>query len=74
MSQRRLVSLAEALFNTGVGMGLSILVGAVIYPLFGHAFSWSEMTGLTAIFTVVSVLRGYAVRRIFNWLHSRGLR
>lgn len=72
--QRRLVSFLEALFNTGVGFGLSIGVGVVVYPLFGHKFSIPELTGITTIFTLVSILRGYVVRRLFNWMHIKGWR
>ncbi len=72
--QRRIVSLIEALFNTAVGFGLSVGIGVVVYPIFGHSFDVIQLTGITAIFTVVSVVRGYIVRRTFVWAKQKGLR
>lgn len=74
MSQSRCMSLVEQLFNVGSGMVLSLIVGQVVYPLFGYAVTLAENLGLTIIFTVVSVLRGYAWRRVFNRLHERTAR
>jgi len=74
MSQRRLYSLIEALFNTGVGFGISVAAGVVVYPMFGHSFGLIQLSGITAIFTAISILRGYVVRRLFNWMHGRGWR
>ena len=70
MSQRRLTSFVEAAFNTGLGFGISVAAGVLVYPLFHVELRLIDITGVTAIFTVISVLRGYIVRRLFNWLHS----
>jgi putative flippase GtrA len=72
MVQRRLVSLVEALSNTALGFGISVYAGALVYPLFGVHFALHELTAITAIFTVVSIIRGYIVRRVFVWLHIKG--
>lgn len=72
--QRRLHSFIEACLNTGLGFGISVLAGVFVYPLFGVSFSVIELTGITAIFTVISILRGYIVRRLFNWMHIKGWR
>jgi hypothetical protein len=69
--QSPLMSLIEQLFNVGSGVVLSLIVGQVVYPLFGYAVSLADNFWLTAIFTVVSILRGYAWRRVFNRLHCR---
>jgi len=67
------MSLVEQVFNVGSGVVLSLIVGQIVYPLFGYPVSLMDNLGLTAIFTVVSVLRGYVWRRVFNWLHFRGV-
>lgn len=66
MQQSKLSSLAEACINTAIGFAINLALAPIVYPLFGHAFTLSQNIGLTLVFTVVSVLRGYAVRRWFN--------
>lgn len=66
MSQSRRHSLIETIAGTAFGFVLSVLASMVIYPLFGHAFSLSQNIGITIIFTVLSIARGYVVRRLFN--------
>lgn len=72
--QRRLISLLEALANTAFGFGISVCVGLVIYPLFGWNATLMDVSALTAIYTAISIVRGYIVRRVFNWMHARGWR
>lgn len=66
MQQSKLGSLVEALINTVIGFVLTIAISPIVYPLFGHAFTFTQNLGITAIFTIVSILRSYAVRRWFN--------
>lgn len=66
MKQTRVESLIEVLVGTAFGFVLSILISIFVYPAFGHAFSLSQNAGITSIFTIASILRGYAVRRFFN--------
>lgn len=32
----------------------------------------STNLALTCVFTAISIVRGYTVRRLFNWWHGRG--
>ncbi|MFC6046349.1 hypothetical protein ACFPYM_00665 [Methylobacterium hispanicum] len=66
VSQSRRMSLAETVANTGSGMLISWLIGLVVYPAFGFPVGAGQALALTAIFTVVSVARGYAWRRAFE--------
>ena len=70
MSQTKTQSMTEALVSTAVGFGMSIVLGLIVYPMFGHSFTVTQNIGITAIFTVASILRGYGLRRLFNHLHS----
>ncbi|MBX9635202.1 MAG: hypothetical protein K2X44_09495 [Magnetospirillum sp.] len=69
--QSRRMSVVETLFNVSSGVVLSLIVGQVVYPLFGYAVTLKDNFGLTIVFTVVSILRGYVWRRVFNHLHQR---
>lgn len=68
MTQTRLGSLIEAWTNTALGFLVNLAASFVVYPLFGVSFSLVQNLGIVTIFTVISVLRGYCVRRWFNRL------
>lgn len=66
MSQSRLGSFTESCLNTASGFVVSLLVWQwLVAPLFGLPIDWAMNFGITAIFTIVSVLRGYVWRRVF---------
>lgn len=69
--QTRRQSLIETLAGVAIGFAISMLASLVVYPIFGHAFSLSQNAGITVIFTLLSIARGYGVRRLFNWLHGK---
>lgn len=71
-AQSRTMSLVETVANVGSGVVTAVAVGQLIYPLFGYAVSVADNFLITCAFTVVSVARGYAWRRLFNWLHHKG--
>lgn len=66
MGQTKLESLVEVLANISFGFIVTMAASPYIYPWFGVKFSTSQNFGLTMIFTVLSVVRGYIVRRWFN--------
>lgn len=69
--QTRKGSLVESLSNTGVGFVLSLLVWEfVVKPVWEINTSFAENLSITLLFTVVSVARGYVLRRVFNQLHK----
>lgn len=70
MSQSRKRSLAEAVMNVVVGFALSFVVTALVFPMFGYPIRMADNLAITAIFTVVSILRSYALRRMFNLLDA----
>jgi hypothetical protein len=71
--QRRRVSLLEAWLNIGIGFGVSFLANLLILPLYGMPFKVSAFLEIGALFTVISVIRSYYVRRLFVWLHDKGV-
>jgi low affinity Fe/Cu permease len=67
MSQSRLHSFFEANINTFVGFAMSMVVWEfVVKPLWGFSTSFLDNLGITCIFTVLSIARGYFIRRYFN--------
>lgn len=66
MSQSRRMSMIEAVTNVLVGYGVAVLAQLAIFPLFGIAVSIGDNLAIGAAFTVVSLARSYAVRRLFN--------
>lgn len=71
MSQTRLGSFAEAWFNVAVGFGINFLGNIYILPLFGLEVTAGQAFNIGLIFTVISVARSYALRRIMNKLKAR---
>ena len=72
MSQTRRMSAVETVSGVAIGFAVSMAASVVVYPMFGHAFTLGQNVGITIIFTVLSILRGYGVRRAFNWISHKG--
>ena len=64
--QTKKKSLIESTVQTLIGLGTSILVQITIYPLMGIPVSFEQNLIITAVFFVVSIVRGYMVRRLFE--------
>ena len=69
--QSRWMSLVEAATNIVVGFGLAVLTQVLVFPLFGLSVSLGENLGIGAVFTVVSLVRSFVLRRVFNALVVR---
>lgn len=64
-------SWAESVVNIAIGFGVSVVITALVLPAYGHHVTLSENLQITAIFTVASLLRSYALRRFFNHITTR---
>ena len=71
MKQSRLMSLLESLANVLVGYGVAVATQMLVFPLFGLAVTVSENFLIGLIFTAVSIVRSYALRRGFEALRVR---
>jgi len=71
MKQSRLMSLVESLANVLVGYGVAVATQMAVFPLFGLAVTITENLLIGLIFTVVSIVRSYALRRGFEALRVR---
>ena len=56
---------------TGTGFLLSLWVQRLLFPALGHDLVLSENLLVSTVFTTLSLLRGYGVRRLFNALRDR---
>lgn len=69
--QSRRASLADAIFNILIGYVVALGAQALIFPLFGFHASTTDHLLIGLLFTVVSLVRSYALRRLFNWFTVR---
>jgi len=68
--QTRWQSFLESCINVAIGYGVALLSQILVFPLFGIHIPLSSNIAIGAIFTVISIARSYAVRRVFNKLHG----
>lgn len=73
MKQTRWGSLAEAVTNVLVGYGVAVSTQMLVFPLFGLHATLQENLLIGLIFTAVSLLRSYVLRRAFEGLRGAGM-
>src|SRR3954447_15495429 len=64
--QTRLGSLVETLTDVFVGYSMALGANAIIFPLFGFPVSLSQNMIIVATFTILSIIRKFIIRRIFE--------
>lgn len=67
VGQTRRGSLLESLVNILVGYSINFVANLLIFPLFGWHISTRENLTLGVIYTGISLVRSYGLRRLFNW-------
>lgn len=70
MSQSRRSSLIEAAINTLIGFGINYVANLLVLPIFGMHISLADNFVMGLVYTAISVVRGYVVRRSFNALRG----
>jgi|GEM_PF-1359665 len=71
--RRQKAAATEAVVNTASGFVISNLIAYFILPYWGFHRSITNSVEVTIIFTVVSVIRNFSIRIIFdkiNYKHS----
>lgn len=66
MNQTRLGSLIEALMNVVIGLLVSVVANAIVFPRFGFQPTVGENVAISLIYTAISIARQYVLRRWFN--------
>src|SRR3954469_20288051 len=69
--QSRVMSLVEAVTNVVVGFLLALFTQFAVFPLFGLVVSTADNLLISGIFTAVSIVRGYTLRRVFEAARMR---
>lgn len=70
MSQSRILSAAESVANVAIGYAIAVATQMVVFPLFGIHATATDQLAIGAIFTAVSLIRSYGLRRAFNRLKT----
>ncbi|ABL70159.1 DUF7220 family protein [Paracoccus denitrificans] len=71
MKQSRLMSLAESVANVIVGYGVAVVTQILIFPIFGLHTTLAQNLKIGAAFTVMSIARSFALRRVFEAIRMR---
>lgn len=66
MKQTKIVSLIEVCASTAIGFAVALIAQIIIFPLYGMNPSMSTNIQIVIWFTIISVARGYVVRRLFE--------
>lgn len=68
--QTKKQSIAESLANVAIGYLISLASLFLIFPLIGIESNANKNITISIYFTVISILRSYALRRFFNKKHK----
>ena len=66
MAQSKKASVAEAIINIAIGMGIALGSQYIIFPIVGIDVSHATHIQITIFFTVISFARSYLIRRWFT--------
>lgn len=66
MNQSKVESLIEAVVNTCVGLCITLFFLPIVNRICGIEMTGGQMTVSTILFTLISVGRGYIIRRFFE--------
>ena len=59
-------SMLESITNVAVGFVITLMFSPFIYTLCGMKYTWGQLGWVTLIFTALSIVRSYVLRRLFN--------
>ena len=69
--QTKTQSMIESIANVAIGYFVAIGAQMVVFPAMGIRVELKENMIIGLSFTAVSIVRSYAVRRLFNKLHNK---
>ena len=68
--QSRRLSAVEAAANIAIGYLVALALTATVLPAFGYNVTTGDALGISLVFTVASLVRSYALRRLFNRIRA----
>ena len=72
MKQSRAMSLVESIVNVIVGYCVAVVTQVLIFPSFGVHVTLAQNLKISAAFTMISICRSFALRRMFEAIRMRG--
>lgn len=66
MHQSKTDSILEAITNIVIGFLINFTANMAIFPLLGWQISVNQNIALGACYTMISLIRSYSLRRVFN--------
>jgi hypothetical protein len=66
MSQSKFTSLIESATNILIGYWCAVLTQLIVFPIMGVDVSLNKNLMIGLVFTLISLLRSYVIRRVFN--------
>jgi hypothetical protein len=71
MKQSRTMSVVESVANVIVGYGIAVAAQMLLFPVFGMHMTLLQNLKLAAAFTIISICRSFALRRLFEAIRVR---
>lgn len=68
--QSKTMSAVEVVTGVAIGLFVSMITNVIVFPRYGFHPSLHDNVQITVIYTVISIVRSYGVRRLFNFLRS----
>lgn len=68
--QSKLMSGMEAVVNVAVGFSVAVATQVTIFPYFEIDVPMTANLQIGLVFTIVSLIRSYVLRRVFNQMHE----
>lgn len=73
MKQSKFASAVEVISGTLLGLLIAGLTNWLILPFWGFASSIKQSFEIGFVFTAISLIRGWILRRVFEWLRTTGV-
>ena len=64
--QSKLGSFMESITNIAIGITIGFISNIIVLPAFGYAVSLADGFMISLVFTAISLVRSYIIRRIYN--------
>lgn len=75
MTQSRLGSFFESMVNIVIGFVINLIANFLILPLIGFHITLSQNLYIGLLYTIISVIRSYCIRRWFNsYIHNAAMK
>lgn len=71
MKQSRAMSFVESFANVVVGYGVAVVTQMLVFPGFGLQVTLVQNLKLGMVFTVLSIVRSFTLRRVFEAIRVR---